>query len=119
MNDPNTIQGWEINLKDYHVQVGEKPNGEPILDRYDVKGSMVALLFQPRLELTIEQAFEMKDLADKIRKANGSIILDQSDYQRLKRAYNAMRSPAEQDLELFSRIRDAKQIQINTRKPKK
>ncbi len=97
------IKAWKINLASYKVE-GAKD--------YDVKGSMRSLLFHPGQQLTVDETFENNDLAKRIKGAADSIILDKDDMRRLRRAYAAMRAPSEEDLEFFSRIKEAEEVEV-------
>jgi hypothetical protein len=97
-----TIQGWTIDLRAYKV-----PGGT-----YDVKGSLASLLFNGDQKLTVDEALDNKVLADKIRKAGDSILLDRMDFARIRRAYSSFISPTEDDLEMFRRIKEAASTEV-------
>jgi len=98
------VKAWKINLKSY-------PLDGPVKE-YDVKGSMRSLLFHPGQELTVDETFDNAELAKRIKEAGDSIILDKDDMRRLRRAYAAMRSPQEDDLEFFRRIKEPEEVEV-------
>ncbi len=100
------IKAWKINLMPYPLEGAEKGK------TYDVKGSMRSLLFHPGQELTVDETFENADLAKRVREAGDTITLDKDDMRRLRRAYSAMRSPQEDDLEFFRRIKEPEEIEV-------
>lgn len=110
--NPTAVKGWKIDLRNYQVQVATDRKGVAVFDDYDVKDSLVRMLWNPALELTVEQAFETKPLVDRIRATKDGIVIDQSDYVRLKKALAVIRGAQEDDLELFRRIRDAKEVEL-------
>ena len=97
-------KAYKINLKPYKMP--------GVKQEYDVKGSMVNLLFHPGQELTVDETFENYELVKRIREAGDSLILDKDDMRRLRRAYAAMRSPTEDDLEFFRRIKEPEEIEV-------
>ena len=113
----------KIDVRDYEVMV-DKVNeatgqlvivkGRPVkvADQFDVKGSLAGMLFNPALQLTVPESFDMKDLADKLRGANSHVLLDSAEMARLKRAYDVVKSPPETALECLRRIRDAEKIEV-------
>jgi hypothetical protein len=110
--NPLNVKVWKIDVRPYQVQVGEDlKTGKPVMDDYDVKGSLSRLLFHPELKLTVDQAFQQKDLVDRIRAAGDFVIVDVFEMQRIRAAYGVLRSPDEQDLEFFRRIRDAEELE--------
>jgi len=98
------VRAWKIDLKPYKI--------EGAVQEYDVKGSMRNLLFHPGQELTVDETFDNADLGKRIKESGESIILDKDDMRRLRRAYAAMRAPAEEDLEFFRRIKEAEEIEV-------
>ena len=114
---------YKLDVRDYEVMVDKVDEatgrlvivkGRPVkvADDFDVKGSLAGMLFNPELRLTVPESFEMKDLADKIRGANHYVLLDSAEMAKLKRAYDAVKSPPETALECLRRIRDAEKVEV-------
>lgn len=101
---------WRLDTTPYGVVV--QAEGKPKLVDYDVKRSLATILFNSELKLTAQQAFEAKDLADRITRSDGSVLVDRQDLARLKAAYEAVRSPTMDDLELLRRIRDIPKVEV-------
>ena len=124
------MKGWRIDVRNYEVEVPKmnEQTGQPVIkggrpvmvkDDFDVKDSLAAILFNRELDLTIEKTFEAKELADKIRAAKGKyVIVDQKDMDRIRAAYNVIKSPPEIQLEFFARIRDAEEVDLEPAKGK-
>ena len=104
---------WRLDLSPYEFVV--RVDGKAASRPYDVKGSYATVLFNPALQLTVPQAFEAKELIDRISEANGSLLLDKQDYMRLQRSVDALRAPAIEDLELLRRIRDAEKVEVEAK----
>ena len=114
---------YKLDVRDYEVMVDKVDEatgrlvierGRPVkvADKFDVKGSLAGMLFNPELRLTVPESFEMKDLADKIRGANAHVLLDSAEMAKLKRAYDAVKAPPETALECLRRIRDAEKVEV-------
>ncbi len=101
---------WRLDTTPYGVVV--QSEGKPKLVDYDVKGSFAAILFNGDLKLTAQQGFEAKDLVDRIARSDASVLVDRQDLARLKVAYEAVRSPRIEDLELLRRIRDIPAVEV-------
>jgi hypothetical protein len=79
---------------------------------YQVKESLSSLLFIPGLSLTARQVVENDRLACKIERANGSVLLEEAEYETLKRAVEAFRGYSRADLELVTRVLEAPEIGV-------
>jgi len=110
------MKAYKINLKPYnflgHVRNEETGAVERRELPYDVKESLATILFSQELKLTIDEAFDAKKLADKIRSHDGSILVDNLEMGKLRRAYGLIKAPGEHELEFFSRIRDAEEVDV-------
>ena len=106
---------WRLDVSPYDVTV-DGPDG-PAVREFDVKGSISILLFNPALQLEVPQAFEAKDLLDRINATDDAILLDKADMARLRRAYDAFRAPHPNALELLRRIRDAETVDVEATAP--
>jgi predicted glycosyltransferase involved in capsule biosynthesis len=104
----------KLDLSNYLVTVKVK-DGEQIVDRqipYDVKGSIRGILFHADQRLSGIDLMENFKLAEKIAAAEGSILLEKDDYNRLKKSFDAFRGFGENDVELVKRILDAPEVQV-------
>ncbi len=119
------MKGWKINVAPYEtetpvVDVTGAPvmrDGKPIKkkENVDVKDNLADMLFNPQLKLRPEELFEAKDLADKIRASEDTLILDTKEMDAVKRAYNALRGLPEQLIEFLRRIKDAEEIELTVK----
>ncbi len=79
---------------------------------FDVKSSLAGLCFNQNLQLDPEGMFKAKDLADKIRGAQHSVILDNAEMEHIREAYKYLKGLPERFVEFMERIRDAEEISL-------
>jgi len=92
----------KIDLKDYEF------DGKP----YPVTGTLSILLFNPDLKLSARDLIAQDTLAKKIEGAGESVILEEVDYLKVKRAIETVKGWQRGDLEFVSRILDAPEIEV-------
>lgn len=95
----------KIDLKPYFL--GEEGQGE-----VDVKKSIVTIMFNPALKLNARDAIAQDALAKRIEEADGEILLEESEYNRLKTAVEAITGYGRGDIPLIQRILDAPEVQV-------
>ena len=96
-----------IDLTTYDVEV-QDGNGKKLLP-YDVKEALQMVLYSPDLRLGSRQLFENDRVAQKINSAQGSVMLEEADYQKLKLALETITGYTKNDLEMLHRVMDAKE----------
>jgi len=116
------LKGWKINLRSYETSTPEfYPNGDPVMkdgeqaskvEVVDVQENLAAMLFNTGLRLGPEELFKAKDLADKIRRADDYVLLDQIQMDRVKAAYLMLVGIPERYVEFLMRIRDAEEVPL-------
>lgn len=121
------LKGWKINLRSYTVEMpvfdpDGRPTmrgGEPVMQRdtLSVKDNLSSMLFHAELRLAPEELFKAKDLADKIRAAKDSVLLDQIEMERIKRSYVLLKGLPERFIEFLMRIRDAEEVSLREDAP--
>jgi len=92
----------KIDLKDY------EHDGKP----YPVTGTISMLLFNPDLKLAARDLIAQDALAKKIEGAGASVLLEEEEYQKVKRAIEIIKGWQRGDLEFVSRILDAPEIEV-------
>lgn len=101
----------KINLKDYTVEI-KTPNGIEVTD-YEVKTSIIGLLFQPALGLTGVEVLEQNRLAEKIlQHENDEILLENAEYDKIKQAVDVTKGFGRNDVELVRRIFEAEDVSV-------
>lgn len=114
---------WKLDITDYEVEVEEidertgriiMENGRPkkVKDVFDMRGSLENILFNPALQLSPQEAFDARDLSDKIKDCTKThVLLTAGEMGRLRRAYDEVRGPSPNSLECLRRIRDAEEVE--------
>ena len=100
----------KIDLTPYQIEVGEPGNTRKI--PYDVKKSLSMVLYSPELKLTARELLDNDILARKIESADGSILLEESEYDRVSRAIDSVHGFDKQDVELVRRVVESKEIKV-------
>jgi len=108
------LKGWKINLKNYQVP---DPTSETGFGTIDVADNLASMLFHTELKLAPEEMFKAKELADKIRAANGTVLVDKIEMERIKRSYALLKGLPERFIEFLSRIRDAEEVSLKEDAP--
>ena len=104
----------ELDLTNYSTTVKEVRNGKLVdkKDEYDVKGSLVSILFMPGNNVNARESFKRQVLANQIETANGSVLLEEADWQKLVDAAEKLENVGRNDVEFMHRILDASQVEI-------
>jgi len=80
---------------------------------YDVRQSIINLMFAPELRLGIRDAIENDRIARKIESAeNHEVILEDAEFARVKQAFDVFQGYGRNDLELIARVQDAAEITV-------
>jgi len=100
----------KINLKDYTVEVRTPQGVEQV--NYEVKTSIVNLLFHPDLKLNAVALLEQNKLAEKILATEQEILLEESEYGKVKRAVEVVTGLGKNDVELVKRVLESEEISV-------
>jgi hypothetical protein len=71
---------------------------------YNVKMSISNALYNPELRLGYKALLENAKLADKIENANGSVLLEEEEYARIRKAFEAITTFTKSDVGLVKRV---------------
>jgi len=108
----------QIDLSNYSVRVRDE-KGEWFDLPYEVKDSIIEMLFARDLQLKARELLDRDDLARKIRDcADGQIILEEEEYNKILAAANTVKGLGRPDVELIRRILEAKRIQVEEKQVK-
>jgi hypothetical protein len=91
-------------------------NGNPgvIELPYKMRDSVIALMFVPDLKLSGVELLKQNALALKIEACKeDTILLEESEWERLVNAVNAFKGFTRKDVELVERITNAESVDIN------
>jgi len=95
-----------INIENYTVLFKEKEMP------YDIKGSIKNVLLNPQLQLDSVKLFESINLWNKIKDEQKEIILEDAEYNYLKKCLDFFKGYLEQDYEFVKRIQNAENYEI-------
>jgi len=84
---------------------------------YDVKTSVLNILFHPGVRLGGAELVRQYTLAQKIEAAGDDILLEEEEYQRLKKAFDSFEGFGRNDVEFVMRILEAEQLDMSKDKP--
>jgi uncharacterized protein YacL (UPF0231 family) len=105
------IKMKKINLKDYEVEV-RTPTGTNRVN-YEVKTSIIGLLFQPELKLNGVELLKQNQLAEKIlQHQEPEILLEDAEYNKIKQAIDLVKGFGKNDVELVRRVLEAEDVSV-------
>jgi hypothetical protein len=80
---------------------------------YDVKGSLIEILFHQDLDLHANEVMEREDLARKIRNCpDGKILLEEVEWINLRQAVETVPRLGRQEVEFIRRIQNAPKVEV-------
>lgn len=110
----------KLNLKDYQVkQKVLGGDGKPIEieGSYHVKDSILNLMFIRDLQLSGAELVKQNVLAIKLETCKeDEILLEDEEYQRIKKAVDIFKGFVRNDVEFVTRINDAEVVEVATKK---
>lgn len=92
----------KIDLKDY------QDDGKA----YPVKQTITLLLFNPDLRLVARDLISQDALARKIEESDSSVLLEETEYQKVKLAVETAKGWQRGDLEFVRRILEAPEVPV-------
>ena len=106
----------KINLTNYMVQVRTQEGITEI--PYDVKEALSNIIFHPELKLGGREIILRGKLGEKIDKADKEIILEETEYNKIKQAFETVKGFGKNELELCKRVLEAELIEVEEKKKK-
>jgi len=112
----------KLNLRDYIIKtkLPDKMNPMQEIDTeypYHVKDTILNLMFIPQLQLTGAELVKQNVLAMKLEACkDDEIILEDAEYDRIKRAFDTFRGFGRFDVELVTRINEAEVVEVEPKK---
>jgi len=101
----------KINIEDYILESMDNA-GNVVKGPYKVKESLIGILFHPDLKLGGRELLLRDKLADKINDSEGEILLEETDYYKLKLAIETINGYTRNDVEFVQRILDAEEVEV-------
>ena len=111
----------KLNLKDYTVKVKapDRMNPGQVIDGeypYRFKDSILNLLFNPALQLNGAELVKQNVLAMKLEQCKeDEILLEDEEYNRIKRAIDTFKGFGRNDVELVTRINEAEVVEVKSK----
>ncbi len=108
----------KLNLKDYTVKVRapDQMNLGKVIDAempYYFKDSVLNLLFTRELQLSGAELIKQNVLAMKLEQCKeDEILLEDEEYNRIKRAIDVFKGFGRNDVELVTRINEAEVVEV-------
>tara|TARA_Y100000310_G_scaffold144966_1_gene144322 strand:- start:1943 stop:2386 length:444 start_codon:yes stop_codon:yes gene_type:complete len=122
IRDSERVKGWKIDLRPYKQKLSVfNEQGMPVMRGteqveevvdFDVKETLAGMCFTNKLMENPDIMFKAKAIADKIRAANNSVIVDNDEMEHLREAYALVNGLPERFIEYLERIRDAEEIRL-------
>lgn len=91
----------KIILTPYKIDTGED---------YKVRQSLLNVMFSPHLHLTARAIIEQDKIACKIEAAGDAVLLEESEYERVKTAVETFEGYQRNDREFVRRVLDAETV---------
>jgi hypothetical protein len=101
----------KIDISNYEIPVDTSDGVKKV--PYDVRKSVIGLLFHPEQRLNSVELFENNKIATKIDNCeDDSILLEDAEYARLKKAIETIRGYSRDDIEFVGRILNAETVEV-------
>ncbi len=104
----------KIDVTSYKLKV-HTPEGDKEID-YDTKTFLIAALLHPQLRLTGKDVLERGPLMNKIEQCDGTLLVEEADYLKLKQAFETVQGFTINDMTLVKRVLEAKKVEIEEKK---
>jgi hypothetical protein len=100
-----------LGIDNYMVEVTTQEGTKQV--PYDVKKSLIAVLFGPELRLRAQDLLERDKLARKIDECKeDSILLEEAEYGMVKSAVDSVSGFSRDDVEFVKRVFEASQVEV-------
>lgn len=102
----------KLDLADYSVEM-LSPGGGNVQEPYQVRWSILGVLFSQR-NLAAHELLQLDDLGRKVMNhPNGdAILLEEADYQKIRKAFEAFQGFSRMDVELVRRVLNAPEVEV-------
>lgn len=106
----------KLDIKEYTVK-GRNQEGQIIDAPYDVRASLVSILFHPDLRLEAKELLERDKLANKINDwKDGHLLLEETEYEKVKGALGIIKGFSRNDVEFVRRVLEAETAEVAEKK---
>ena len=108
----------KVVISDYKVKARSQETGEVVEAPYNVKESVISVLFLPSLQLQAKELLERDKLANKINDtSDGFVLLEDAEFAKLEAAVNTHKGFSKNDVEFVRRVLEAETVEV-AEKPK-
>ena len=101
----------KINVEPYIVTLGTA-NGQEITEDFKVKESLEICLFHTQLQLDGRELLKRRKILHKIEEADGTLLLEEDEWEKLKRAFETIKGLSKNELPLVERVIEAEEIEV-------
>lgn len=105
----------KINIEPYYIDGIDSKNKITPLP-YNVKGSLAGILFHPDLKIGGQELLLRGKLAEKIEIAENEILIEDSDYAKLKKAVETITGYIQNDIEFVKRVLEAEEVEVTEKR---
>lgn len=102
----------KIDISTYKVDVKDSATNKLIPIDYNVKELLVGVLMHPSLQIAGAELYKRMPIADKIKKADGEVLLEDEEYSKLLDAVNRIQGFGMNDSELVRRVIEAEVVAV-------
>lgn len=102
----------KIDISSYPIKVKNPATGAFGNVDYNVQEMLVGILLHPSLQISGAELYTRMPIADKIKKAKGTLLLEEDEYGKLKNAVNTIQGFGMNDAELVKRVIDAEEVKV-------
>ena len=100
----------KIDLSDYTIDMPTEQGLKPY--PYSVKQSIELAMYHPDLRLNYKDLMDHDRIAQKIKQADGFVLLEESEYGRVRLAFESIKGFRKEDVELVRRVMDAQEVDV-------
>lgn len=102
----------KIDVSSYKIDVKHPVTGEMKNIPYNLKEMLVGVLMHPSLQIAGAELYKRMPIADKIKKADGEVLLEDEEYAKLLDAVKRIQGFGMNDAELVRRVIEAKEVAV-------
>lgn len=102
----------KINVSNYDIDAVDK-EGKKVKVPYSVKGSLEILMFHPDLRLSSLETVRHNKIMAKIEDCkDDNVLLEDSEYEVVKRAVETVKGYGRNDIRLIDRVMNAETVEV-------
>lgn len=88
------------------------PEGGTKEVEYATKNFLIAAFLHPQLRLTGRELLARRKLVDEIEQCDGTLLVEEADYLKMKQAFETVQGFTLNDMELVERVLEAKKVEV-------